>query len=183
MTPDSYKKGIKRIIINEEEIRMKISEAGKYIDSLYDGKPILLVGILKGCFVFLADLARAVSVPCEVAFMAVQSYYSGTDSSGSVDITMDLKQDVSGYHVIIAEDIIDTGRTLSKIYCMIKERSPLSLRVIALLDKPERRVVDFYADISLFTIDDVFVVGYGLDCGEYYRNLPYIAEFNEEIIN
>lgn len=183
MTPDSYEKGIKRILINENEIRMKISEAGKYIDSLYDGRPILLVGILKGCFVFLADLARAVSVPCEVAFMAAQSYYSGTDSSGSVDITMDLKQDVSGYHVIIAEDIIDTGRTLSKIFRMIKERSPLSLRVITLLDKPERRAVDFKADVSLFTIEDVFVVGYGLDCGEYYHNLPYIAEFNEEIIN
>lgn len=183
MTQDSYVKGIKRIIINEDEIRMKISEAGKYIDSLYDGKPILLVGILKGCFMFLADLARAVSVPCEVAFMAAQSYYGGADSSGSVDINMDLKQDISGYHVIIAEDIIDTGRTLSEIFRRLKEHDPLSLRVITLLDKPERRAVDFKADISLFTIEDVFVVGYGLDCGEYYRNLPYIAEFNTETIN
>ncbi len=182
MTQDSYVKGIKRIIINENEIKTKISEAGKYIDSLYDGRPILLVGILKGCFVFLSDLMRNVSVPCEVAFIAAQSYYDGIDSSGSVDIIMDLKKEVSGYHVIIVEDIIDTGRTLSEIFRRFKERHPLTLRVISLLDKPERRIVDFNADISLFTIEDIFVVGYGLDYGEYYRNLPYIAEFNAETI-
>ena len=127
----------------------------------------------------MADLCRAITVPCEIAFMCAKSYYKGTTSSGIVKITMDLEQDVSQYHVIIVEDIIDTGRTLNDIVKLLKARNPLSLKVITLLDKPERRLVEFDADITLFTIPDYFVIGYGLDCGEYYRNLPYIAEYNE----
>ena len=111
--------------------------------------------------------------------MCAKSYYNGTVSSGVVKITMDLEQDVSNYHVVIVEDIIDTGRTLSDVVKMLKARNPLSLRVITLLDKPSRRKVEFEADITLFTIPDYFVIGYGLDCGEYYRNLPYIAEYDE----
>ncbi len=171
---------IKRVLITEEEISKAIKRAGKVIDSYYDGRPILLVSVLKGAFVFMADLCRAVSVPCEIGFMCAKSYYAGTTSSGVVQITMDLEQDVSNYHVIIVEDIIDTGRTLKDIYKLLSARNPLSLHVITLLDKPERRVVDFTADLSLFTIEDHFVIGYGLDCGEYYRNLPYIAEHSEE---
>ena len=174
-----YESRIKRILVSEEEIKEAIKKAGKVIDSYYDGKPILLVSVLKGAFVFLADLCRAVSVPCEIGFMCAKSYYAGTTSSGVVQITMDLEQDVSNYHVIIVEDIVDTGRTLKDIYKLLKARNPLSLRVITLLDKPDRRIVDFTADLSLFTIEDYFVVGYGLDCGEYYRNLPYIAEYSE----
>ncbi|MBP3496131.1 MAG: hypoxanthine phosphoribosyltransferase [Clostridia bacterium] len=173
-----YNKRIKRVVITREEIASAIEKAGKEIDKIYDGRPILLVSILKGAFVFMADLCRAVSVPCEIGFMCAKSYYSGTNSSGIVNITMDLEQDVSGYHVVIVEDIIDTGRTLNDVVKMLKARNPLSLRVVTLLDKPERRVVDFKADISLFTIPDFFVIGYGLDCAEYYRNLPYIAEYN-----
>lgn len=176
---EEYQSKIKRILISEDEIKLAIKKAGKKIDEWYDGRPILLVSILKGSFVFLADLCRAVSVPCEISFMCAKSYYSGTVSTGVVKITMDLDQeDLSKYHVIIVEDIIDTGRTLSDVVNMLKSRNPLSLRVVTLLDKPSRRLVDFHADYALFTIPDHFVIGYGLDCAEYYRNLPYIAEYN-----
>lgn len=168
---------IKRIVITEEEIRAEIKKAGRFIDAIYDGTPILLVSILKGAFVFLADLCRAVTVPCEIGFMAAQSYYADTTSSGSVTVTMELQQDVSRYHVVIVEDIIDTGRTLREIIRLIKAKSPRSLTLVTLLDKPERRVIELNADYSLFTIPDYFVVGYGLDYAEHYRNLPYIAEF------
>ena len=117
---------------------------------------------------------------CSYPFMCAKSYYNGTTSSGIVKITMDLAQDISNYHVIIAEDIIDTGRTLNDVVKLLQARNPLSLKVITLLDKPDRRLVDLKADISLFTIPDVFVIGYGLDCAEIYRNLPYIAEYDEE---
>lgn len=176
----AYESHIKRIVITEDEIKARIREVGKEISDSYDGRPILLVSVLKGAFVFMADLCRAITVPCEIGFMCAKSYYKGTESSGVVQITMDLEQDVSEYHVIIVEDIIDTGRTLSDIVKLLRGRKPLSLRVVTLLDKPERRIVDFKADYSLFTIPDFFVIGYGLDCGEYFRNLPYIAEYNTE---
>lgn len=178
-TIDDYNKKIKRVIITKEEIDAVIAKAGKEISDSYDGRPILLVSILKGAYVFMADLCRAITVPCEIGFMAAKSYYAGTTSSGVVKITMDLEQDISNYHVIIVEDIIDTGRTLNDVVHMLKLRNPLSLKVVTLLDKPSRRKVDFKADMSLFTIPDYFVIGYGLDCAEYYRNLPYIAEYDE----
>ena len=174
-----YQAKIKNVLITKEEIDEKIKLAGREIDKIYDGRPILLVCILKGSFVFVADVCRAVSVPCEIGFMCASSYFEGTVSTGSVQITMDLKQDISKYHVVILEDIIDTGRTLSEVYRMLSERGPLSLRVVTLLDKPSRRIVNFSADLALFTIPDKFVIGYGLDCAEYYRSLPYIAEFAE----
>ena len=174
-----FESRIKRVLITKEEIEEAIAKAGKELDKIYDGRPILLVSILKGAFVFMADLCRAVSVPCEIGFMCAKSYYQGTTSSGVVQITMDLEQDVSNYHVVIVEDIIDTGRTLNDVVKLLRARNPLSLRVITLLDKPSRRVVDFKADISLFTVPDYFVIGYGLDCGDLVRNLPYIAEYGE----
>lgn len=174
-----YERKIKRILISESEIRQAVADCGQQISEDYEGKPLLLLSILKGAFVFLSDLCREITIPCEVGFMAAKSYFEGTSSSGEVEITYDVLQDISKYHVIIVEDIVDTGRTLAKIYDMLLERQPLSLKVITLLDKPERRVVDFDADISLFTIPDEFVIGYGLDCGEYYRNLKYIAEYSE----
>ncbi|MBR5681842.1 MAG: hypoxanthine phosphoribosyltransferase [Ruminococcus sp.] len=176
---EEWKSKIKRVVISEDEIRAEIKKAGAYIDSLYDGSPILLVSILKGAFVFMADLCRAVTVPCEIAFMAAKSYFEGTESSGHVEITMDLKHDISNYHVVIVEDIVDTGRTLNEIKKILGVRAPLSLRIMTLLDKPDRRVVELKTDYSLFTIPDYFVIGYGLDYGEFYRNLPYIAEFAE----
>lgn len=175
---ESYNKKIKRVVFNEEEIKEKIKEVGAQLSADYDGNPILLVGILKGSYVFMSDLCRTITVPCEVDFMRAKSYFNDTVSSGTVTITMDLEHDISKYHVIVAEDIIDTGRTLKQIVQILKDRNPLSLKVVTLLDKPSRRLVDFKADYSLFTIPDFFVIGYGLDCAEYYRNLPYIAEYN-----
>ena len=168
---------IGKIIVSEEEIKSKIAEAGSAISEKYRGKPLLLVSILKGAFIFLADLCRAIDGPCEIGFMCAKSYYNGIDSSGIVNITMDLEQDLSRYHVIIVEDIIDTGRTLADIKKLLAARNPLSLEVVTLLDKPERRVVPLETDMSLFTVPDVFLVGYGLDCAEQFRNLPYIAEY------
>ena len=176
---ENFNSKIKGVLISEEEIKAAIKEAAKKIDESYDGRPLLLVSILNGAFVFMADLCRAVTVPCEIGFMCAKSYYSGTVSTGVVQITMDLDRDVSNYHLVIVEDIIDTGRTLNDVVKMLKARNPLSLTVITLLDKPSRRLVEFEADISLFTIPDHFVIGYGLDCAELYRNLPYIAEYTE----
>ncbi len=175
-----YQGKIKRIVISEDQIKAEIQRVGKIISDSYDGRPILLVSILKGAFVFMADLCRAITVPCEIGFMCASSYYNKTSSSGIVNITMDLAQDIKNYHVIIVEDIIDTGRTLNDIVKLLKSRNPISLKIVTLLDKPDRRLVDFKVDIALFTIPDIFVIGYGLDCGEIYRNLPYIAEYNEE---
>ncbi len=174
---DAYLSGIERVLISGGEIQQEIRKAGKWIDMSYAGKPLLLVSILKGAFIFLADLCRAVTIPCEVGFMQVQSYFAGTVSSGSVDILLDLQQDISQYHVLIVEDIIDTGRTLSLVAEKLRSRKPLSLKILTLLDKPERREADLRPDYALFTIPDVFVIGYGLDCGEYYRNLPDIAVY------
>lgn len=176
---EDFQSKIKRVIITEQQIKEAIEKVGKQISDSYDGRPFLLVSILKGSFVFLADLCRAITVPCEIGFMRAKSYFSGTVSSGNVEITMDLDRDISKYHVIIVEDIIDTGRTLKYVAELLKSRNPLSFKIITLLDKPSRRKIDLKADISLFTIPDYFVIGYGLDCAEYYRNLPYIAEYNE----
>ena len=179
---ETYNKGIKEILFTEEEIRGAVKKAGEYISSLYSGKPLLLVSVLKGAFVFLADLCRAIDIPCEIDFMEAKSYFGDTKSSGSVAVTMDLKHDVSKYHVVIVEDIIDTGRTLSEIKKLLSVRSPLSLRIVTLLDKPSRRETELEADYSLFTIPDRFVIGYGLDLAEYYRGLPYIAEFDASLL-
>jgi hypoxanthine phosphoribosyltransferase len=173
-----YERHIKRVLVTQEEIAAAVARVGKDISDSYDGRPFLLVSILKGAFVFLADLCRAITVPCEIGFMCAKSYYTGTVSTGAVKITMDLEQDVSQYHVVIVEDIIDTGRTLSDVVNLLRARNPLSLQVVTLLDKPSRRKVYFTADVSLFTVPDLFVVGYGLDCAEQYRNLPYIAEYD-----
>ena len=171
---------VQEILFTEEQLKTRVAELAAEIEQDYAGQEIMLISVLRGSFVFMADLCRAISVPCEIGFMAAKSYYSGTTSSGVVKITMDLDQDISNYHVIIVEDIIDTGRTLKDIVNMLKLRNPLSLRVVTLLDKPSRRLVEFEADRTLFTIPDHFVIGYGLDCAELYRNLPYIAEYGEK---
>lgn len=180
MDCNKYREHIKSVLITSESIAEKMAEVGRYIDEKYSGKPLLIVGILKGSFVFMADLAKNVTIPCEFGFMGTQSYYGGTESTGEVRITLDLQQDISKYHVVIAEDIIDTGNTLKAVTDILRARNPLSLEIVALLDKPERRIADISADYTMFTIPDKFVVGYGLDYGEYYRNLPYIAEIESE---
>ena len=171
---------IASVLLSAEEIQARTAELGAQISRDFDGREPLFVGVLKGCFVFMADLCRAVTIPCDISFMCAKSYYNGTSSCGEVTITMDVDRDISKYHVIIADDIIDTGRTLSGVVEMLRERRPLSLKVITLLDKPARREVEFKADRSLFTIPDLFVIGYGLDCADAFRNLPYIAEYNED---
>ncbi len=179
---EEFERGIRRVIITEEEIRKKTSEYGKLLSREYNGKPLLLVSILKGAYIFLSDLTKEISIPCEVGFMAAKSYFESTESSGDVQIVYDLTQDISKYHVLIVEDIIDTGRTLKAVVDILKGRNPLSLKILTLLDKPDRRIADISADYTLFTIPDYFVIGYGLDYGEYYRNLPYIAEYDENLL-
>lgn len=176
MNTKDYSSHIGRIIITQEEIGERISEVGRQISEEYSGKPLLLINVLNGAFVFMADLCRSLTIPCEIGFMCAKSY-CGTESTGSVEITMDVPQDISKFHVIIVEDIIDTGRTLSVLSQMLRDRQPLSLKIVTLLDKPSRRIVDFKPDIALFTIPDLFIIGYGLDCNDYFRNLPYIAEY------
>ena len=177
---EEFNSKIKRTLITEEEIKEATKRIGKEISDSYDGRPILLVSILKGAFVFMADLCREITVPCEIGFMCAKSYYDGTVSTGTVTITMDLEQDVKDYHVVIVEDIIDTGRTLKDVAEMLRQRGPLSLHIVTLLNKPSRRLAEIEADITLFTIPDRYVIGYGLDCAEKYRNLPYVAEYAEE---
>ena len=180
-TLKDYNNRIKRVLISKEQIEGAVAEAGKQLDTLYDGNPLLLLSVLSGSLLFTADLCRAISVPCELCDLKAKSYHGGTSSSGKVEITENIGCDLSKYHVVIAEDIIETGRTLKDVTDIIKEKNPLSLTVVTLLDKPSKRTVDFNADISLFTIPDVFVIGYGLDYAELYRNLPYVAEFDENI--
>ena len=179
MINSDYKK-IKRVLITNDEIQRRISEVAAAITEEYRGKPLLLVGILSGVFVFMADFCRKIQTPSEVAFMYVKSY-CGTKSTAMVDIVMDLNRDISNYHVVLVEDIVDTGRTLHEVDAILRSRNPLSLKVVTLLDKPSKRVNDFQPDISLFKIPDLFVIGYGLDFNEKYRELPYIAEYDESI--
>lgn len=183
MTNYEYMSHIKKIIIHESEIQDKLQEAGKYINSLYTGKPLILVSILKGSFIFMSDLVRNISAPCQISFMRAKSYYESTQSSGIVKITMDLDRDITGCDVVIIEDIIDTGRTLKDVVKLLEARKPNSLHVVTLLDKPDRRIVDMKSDFSLFTIPDLFVIGYGLDYNEYYRELPFIAEYTDEVVD
>ena len=174
---------ISEILFSEQDLAIRVRELGEAITRDYadvaGDAGIVVVSILRGGAVFTCDLIRAIDLPLEVDFMAVSSYGNGAKSSGVVRILKDLSTDIRGRHVVIAEDIIDTGRTLNDVIKLLKARNPLSLKVITLLDKPERRLVKLDADISLFTIPDHFVIGYGLDCGEIYRNLPYIAEYDE----
>ena len=172
-------KDIQEILFSEEQLAQRVKEIAGEINRDYVGQEIMLVSVLRGSFVFMADLCRRIDLPCTVDFMAVSSYGGGTSSSGQVQITKDLSEDISDRHIIVVEDILDSGNTLSYLLKVLEQRSPASIRLCTLLDKPERRLVKLDADISLFTIPDHFVIGYGLDCGEIYRNLPYIAEYDE----
>ena len=141
----------------------------------YAGKEPVLISVLRGSFVFMADLTRKITLPCTVDFMSVSSYGAGTKSSGQVQITKDLSDDIEGRDIIVVEDILDSGNTLSYLLEILKARKPASVKLCTLLDKPDRRVKDVHVDYSGFTIPDEFVVGYGLDYAEKYRNLPYIG--------
>ena len=171
---------IECVLISEEEIKAKVREVGEKIASDFDGKDPVFVGVLKGCFIFMADLIRDISVSCSVDFMAVSSY-SGTKSTGAVKINKDLNSDINGRHVILVEDILDSGVTLNYLKSYLMVRQPASISIVTLMDKPSRRKADIYADYSCFEVPDAFVVGYGLDYNERYRNLPYIGVLKKEI--
>jgi len=175
---------IKEILISEEEIKAKLKELGKRITEDYKGVDnILLVGVLKGAVLFIADLIRHIDLPLEIDFMAVSSYGASTESSGVVRILKDLEQTIQGKNILIVEDIIDSGLTLSYLYNLLKSRKPADIKICTLLDKPSRRKIDIKVDYVGFEIPDYFVVGYGLDYNEKYRNLPFIGVLKPEAIN
>ena len=174
------KNDIERVLISEAEIEAEVARVGRQISEDFRDKNPIFVGVLKGCFIFMADLMRHVDIKCTMDFMAVSSY-SGTSSTGAVKINKDLGQDIEGRHVIIVEDILDSGVTLSYLKHYLLGRNPASITIATLLDKPARRKSDIVADYSCFEVPDAFVVGYGLDYNQRYRNLPYIGVLKEEI--
>lgn len=163
------------ILISEEEIKQRTKEIGEQISRDYAGKEVSLICVLKGGVIFMADLAKAITVPVTLDFMAVSSYGNETSSSGIVKIVKDLDEAIEGKDVIIVEDIIDSGRTLSYLVQILNDRRPSSIKIVTLLDKPDRRVVDVDVAYVGFSIPDHFVLGYGLDYMQKYRNLPYIG--------
>lgn len=168
---------IGRILVSEKELAVAAKQAAVQIEKWYQGNPMLLVSILNGAFIFMADVCRQVRIPYEIGFMRVRSYFDSTAPTGALEILMDLSQDIAGYDVVILEDIVDTGQTLRLVTELLASRHALSVRVITLLDKPSRRTVAYQPELALFTIPNVFVIGYGMDCAEHYRGLPYIAEY------
>lgn len=169
------------VLLSETEIKSRAAELGARISEEYAGKFPLFVGILKGSFVFMADLMRSVTIQCSVDFMAVSSYGNKSVTTGAVKINKDLSEDIENRHVIIVEDILDSGITLSYLVNYMAGRRPASVAIATLLDKPSRRCRDIKADYVGFEVPDAFVVGYGLDYGEKYRNLPYIGVLKPEI--
>ena len=168
------------VLLSEEEVDAKIKAIGEQISKDYAGKQVHLVCVLKGGSCFMCELAKRITVPVSLDFMSVSSYGSETKSSGVVKIVKDLDEPIKGKNVLVVEDIVDSGRTLSYLMEMLKDRGPESLRLCTLLDKPERRVVDVHVDYTGFQIPDEFVVGYGLDYDQRYRNLPYIGVISFE---
>ena len=168
-------KDVARILFSEEELRRRVRELGARINRDYAGRELMLISVLRGSFIFMADLMREITVPCTVDFMAVSSYGTGTVSSGQVQITKDLTENIEGKDILVVEDILDSGNTLSYLLEILKARDPASVRLCTLLDKPSRRVKPVEVHYAGFSIPDEFVVGYGLDYAEHYRNLPYIG--------
>ena len=166
---------IQEVLFSEEQLKNRVQEIARQITADYQGKEIMLISVLRGSFVFMADLCRAIDLPCTLDFMAVSSYGKGTKSSGQVQITKDLSEDITDRHIIVVEDILDSGNTLSYLLKILENRHPASIRLCTLLDKPDRRVKPVQVHYSGFTLPDAFVVGYGLDYAEKYRNLPYIG--------
>ena len=173
---------IGEVIVQEEELSARVRELGREITEHYAGRDLLLVGVLKGAVFFLSDLMRAIEAPCEVDFMAVASYGSSTDSSGVVRILKDLDASIEGRHVLIVEDIVDSGLTLSYLLRTMRARDPASIEVCALLTKPERREIDVPVRYVGFEIPNRFVIGYGLDFAERYRNLPYVGVLHDDLM-
>lgn len=178
---DSLGDDILRVILTEEEIRARVRELGEMISADYGNEPVLLVGVLRGAAIFVADLARSISSPVELDFMAVSSYGSTTKSSGVVRILKDLDETIDGRHVLVCEDILDTGLTLKYLLRNLASRKPKSLEVVALMSKEGKQRVPISCKYVGFEVPDEFVVGYGLDFDERYRNLPYVGILKPEI--
>lgn len=172
---------IKNVLIDEKSLNDIVKRLGKQISEDYKDKNLFMVSVLKGSVIFMADLMRNISIPCNIDFMSVSSYGGGTKSSGVVKIIKDLDKDISGKDLLIVEDILDSGKTLNYIQDILLARNPNSIRICTLFDKPERREVDLYAEYVGCRVPNEFIVGYGLDYNEYYRNLPYIGVLKEEV--
>lgn len=173
---------VKNVIIDENRLKLIISELGRKISEDYKDKNLLLVSVLKGSVVFMADLMRAIKIPCSVDFMCVSSYGSGVKTSGVVKIVKDIDINLKGYDLLIVEDILDSGLTLSYLEEILSARNPASIKICTLLDKPSRHMTDIKPDYVGAVVPDVFIIGYGLDYDEKYRNLPYVAEMDEKYI-
>lgn len=181
MQQKGYGQDVEKISLTEDQLRQKVQELGREITRDYQGKDLLMVSVLKGSVIFMADLMRAIDVPAEIDFMMVSSYGAGTKSSGVVKIVKDIDIDLQGKDLLIVEDILDSGRTLSYLKDLLEGRNPASVRIVTLLDKPARRAVPLQPDYVGFEVPDEFIVGYGLDYAEHYRNLPYIGVLKPEI--
>jgi hypoxanthine phosphoribosyltransferase len=182
MTMAELTRGVSKVLIEEDAVAARVAELGAEISGDYGGKDLLLVGVLKGAVFFMADLMRNLTIPCEVDFMAISSYGASTDSSGVVRILKDLDINIEGRHVLVVEDIIDSGLTLSYLIRNLESRNPATLEICALLTKPERREIDVHVRYTGFEIPNEFVIGYGLDFGERYRNLPYVAVLDPDAV-
>ena len=178
-------KDVSEILFTEEQIHDRVAEIGAAITEDFREKAgddgIILISVLRGAAIFMADLAREIKIPCEMDYMAISSYGNGVKSSGVVRILKDLSSHIEGRHVVIAEDILDSGITLNYLKKSLEARQPASIRIVTLMDKPARRKADIHADYSCFEVPDAFVVGYGLDYNERYRNLPYIGILKPEV--
>ena len=172
---------VSEILLSQEQLEQRVAQLGAEIMRDFAGRAPLFVGVLKGCFVFMADLMRHVDLPCSIDFMAVSSYGSGTKTTGAVKIIKDLNQDIEGRDIILVEDILDSGVTLHYLTEYLSVRKPATITIATLMDKPARRKAPVYARYSGFEIPDAFVVGYGLDYDERYRNLPYIGILKESV--
>ena len=182
MSAAELQRAVGEILIEEDALRRRVAELGAEISADYDGRDLLLVGVLKGAVFFMADLMRHLAVPCEIDFMAISSYGASTDSSGVVRILKDLDINIEARHVLVVEDIIDSGLTLSYLMRNLEARGPASLEVCALLTKPERREIEVPVRYVGFEIPNRFVIGYGLDFAERYRNLPYVGVLDARLI-
>ncbi|MDE5984387.1 MAG: hypoxanthine phosphoribosyltransferase [Eubacterium sp.] len=174
-------KDVEKILVTEDELVQISKKLGEQITKDYKGKKLLIVGVLKGSIYFLTDLSRHIDLPCNIDFIQASSYGANTVSSGEIKIIKDICDDLSGFDVLLVEDILDTGKTLKHIHDMLSKRNPESIAIVTLLDKPARREADIYADYVGVDVPNEFVVGYGLDYDQFYRNLPYIGVLKQEV--
>ena len=181
MAKSNLEQDILKVLVTEEELAKRVNELGEELFDKFADKNPIFVGVLKGCFIFMADLVRATQIKSELEFIGLSSYNSGTSSSGVVEITRDLQKDITNRHVIVVEDLLDSGNTLSFLKKLLEAKGAASVTIVTLLDKPARREKAITADYAGFVVPDEFVVGYGLDYDQQYRNVPYIGVLKPEV--